>query len=707
MRQVPRKNIPRLIADVVLRRTKKGQGADDAVLEAALYDDEEPIRTTELVERFGQSEVSGIETAGIPSLDNPARIRRVVLGSVSVLVAVVVLFALSSYRSQQRISDTASQTFARFESAVGAFGTFDTGSSGTELSSADPKGADTPSFWGNFSSFFEGFKLFLKDSGATLKGFEGLTSNVLYLGQKFGELKDNWPKFVFEQQGGQLIASIQDIHTTLGKIVDQGGQLSAKALQFKNILPFDAGTYLPLQLEAKKFHDFLGAFLGWLSRSEGRRIAVFFQNPSEIRPGGGFIGSYAELTIRNGNLENIEVRDVNESDRTLDLKTIPPKPLQALVTTWRAADANWFFDFSLSAAKVIEFLEASDFYKEKSFQFDGAIGLSSEVIGDLLGLVGPIELKDRGIVVDQKNFLVEIQRQVELGLYKGAEHPKSVLKELVPRILEKLANMEPKDRDTVFGLMGDWLAKKEVLVYFKDSALERFFDQYNWTGKTAVLDPAFNGDYLAVVAANIGGGKTDIVLDQTITLTSQMDLDGTVSNHLVVSREHRGNTSKYDWYRVPNQSYIRVYTPPAVRLTNASGGIEKKISPPTDYKTRGYSEDPLVASIESTARDYLGYAAVKNFDEFGKNVFATWSKVERGKKAELVFDYSRKLFAAPRAGQSYQFVFEKQAGTRNKYVFEINAPVGFRWRESNLPSYEFRSDDPPGRVVIDLTLAKI
>lgn len=709
MQQVPKKNIPRSIADIVLRGVKNGEAHDDTVIQAALRDDEQPIRATELVEHFGQSDVApGIETTSAPPLNNSARVRRVVMGTASVLFAVVVLFALSSYRSHQRLSNTASQALARFESAVGAFGVFDNGPSREELSDINSGGAIAPrSFWGNFSSFFDGFKLLVQDSGATLKGFESLTSNVVYLGKKLAELKDNWPNFVFRQQGGQLLGSLRDVHAILGDIVDGGGQLSAKALQFQKILPFNAATYLPLQLEVKQFHDFLGALLGWLSSPEGRRLAVFFGNSSEIRPGGGFIGSYAELTIRNGNLENIEIRDINEPDRMLELKTIPPQPLQALVTTWRAADANWFFDFSISAAKVLEFLDASNFYREKSIKFDGAVGLSAKAIEDILGLFGPVELKDRGIVIDQKNFLIEIQRQVELGRDKGSNYPKDILKELAPRILEKLANMTPEDRDAVLAFAKDWLTKKEMLVYFRDPALERFFDGYNWTGRTAVLEAGSNGDYLAVVAANVGGGKTDIVVDQVITLTSQIDLDGTVNNHLVIDREHRGNASKYSWYRVPNQSYIRVYTPPAVRLVNASGGIEKKISAPINYKARGYSEDPLVASLESTARDYLGYAAVKSFDEFGKNVFATWSKVERGKKTELVFDYSRKLFAIPREGQSYQFVFEKQAGTRNKYVFEINAPVGFRWQESGLPSYEFRTDDPPGRVVIDLTLARI
>ena len=63
----------------------------------------------------------------------------------------------------------------------------------------------------------------------------------------------------------------------------------------------------------------------------------------------------------------------------------------------------------------------------------------------------------------------------------------------------------------------------------------------------------------------------------------------------------------------------------------------------------------------------------------------------------------------------YQFVFEKQAGTsatlsagaNRNYKFEINAPVGFRFRENGLPVFTYESDDTPGRLILNLILEKI
>src|SRR5690606_38437202 len=44
-----------------------------------------------------------------------------------------------------------------------------------------------------------------------------------------------------------------------------------------------------------------------LGGPEQRRYLVVFQNSAELRPTGGFIGSYAEMTMDQGAVRNIEV----------------------------------------------------------------------------------------------------------------------------------------------------------------------------------------------------------------------------------------------------------------------------------------------------------------------------------------------------------------------------------------------------------------
>jgi hypothetical protein len=58
-------------------------------------------------------------------------------------------------------------------------------------------------------------------------------------------------------------------------------------------------------------------------------------------------------------------------------------------------------------------------------------------------------------------------------------------------------------------------------------------------------------------------------------------------------------------------------------------------------------------------------------------------------------------------GEVYTFVFERQMGVVGEYSFAISAPVGFRFKENNLPVYEFHSKDPLGRTIITLTLEQV
>lgn len=548
----------------------------------------------------------------------------------------------------------------------------------------------------------------LKDSVGAYKDFQGLAGQALLLLEKSETLITNLPDLLFHQGGSQIISQLKEISGILNNVSGKNAKLAGVVTKFKDFSPgnnFD--FYLPLQSDLNKYQNFLNSAINWLNTSSSRRIFVMLLNPSEIRPGGGFLGSYADVSLRGANLESINVHDINDLDRGLTSKTVPPKPIQTITTNWKTADANWFFDFPSSASKILQFAESSDLYQKNQIAFDGTLALSSRVIEDLLSLIGPIEIKEDGITITSDNFLPEIQKQVQAGQKTKAINPKKILQDLTPLVVEKLASLNTVQKQKLFNFVGDWFSDKNLMVYFRDPELQKFFSGLNFSGQVYELPQGFIGDYLAVVNANLGGGKTDIFIDQKITLTSQINDDGTVANHLVIERTHNGNKAKDWWYKTTNQNYLQILTPLNPQLENFSGGVKKNIKPPTEYKKGNYITDPLVSQIESTRKDFLNYPLVESFEEFGKGVFATWTKTESGKKSEIVFDYIHRLPVPLAEGKIYQFIFERQAGSSGNYKFEISAPVGFVWEENNLPIFEYQSNDPPGRLVINLTLKKV
>ncbi len=550
---------------------------------------------------------------------------------------------------------------------------------------ADNKGLELASKFGPF----------LELAGRSYRSLQDLALAGFKISEDLNYLENNGLNLSLDGKGEAAIARLASIRDSVGKMYEASAQVPAD----KDLAAIDL---MDLRMTLGRAKDFLDLLVPWLSEDKDRRLVIFFENSAEIRPGGGFLGSYAELTLRKGSLTGIVVRDISDADRKLDLKTIPPKPLQNLVRNWRAADANWFLDFPSSASKTLEFLEASDLYHASGTIFDGAIAVSPRVVSDILAATGPVRLPS-GVSLDPDNFLKTLQAEVERGQISGEDSPKQVLSEAAPIILQKLKDLDPASREKLLSRVSDWANKKDARIYFKDRGFENVWNSLGAGGEIKTLAEGWNGDYLAVANANVGGGKTDTVISQKVDWQIQLTSEGLVRTHLVVAREHKAKPSDAWWYRLTNTDFIRIFTPPGSKLTYAQGGRIEKISPKINYNSTDYSIDPQVSALEATRMDLPGFPEMAGYKENGRQVFATWLKIAPGETSTLTLDYEHKV-QMPRDGAKYELVFDKQPSSAGNYHFEATAPVGYVFAESNSPVFEYRSSDPPGSLVIPLTL---
>lgn len=571
------------------------------------------------------------------------------------------------------------------------------------------------SIWQELGSVFGGAK-------DVVSGIGTITKQGAVLAEEIDFFENNLPELLFNNGGDEIISHLETVQGALREISAESDKLSSGATKLNVVTPTALDFYIPLKIDVARYESFLDSLIAWLKSDSPRHLLVMFQNPSEIRPAGGFLGSYADVALERANVKSVEVHDINDVTKDFGEKIIPPKPLQAEITSWKAADANWFFDFSKSAAQVLKFMEASRIYPVSSTTFDSAIAASPKVLGDILQIMGPLTVSSTRVALDKDNFLSELQKIVQQGQASSATYPKKALRELAAAISGKIQTFDASQKQELFNSMFRWIADKDLVFYFKDQELEKFLDYYNASGKTYGLTPDFEGDYLALVDANLGGGKSDIFIKQDIELQSQINTDGTVSDHLVISREHDGAKGVYWWYKSPNLDYLQLFLPPAAELVNFKGGLEKNVAAPINYAKNGYVADDYVAALESSTEKVFNYPAVSTHPESGKKVFAAWSRILVGQKTQIVFDYKSRLYLPPSDGLRYQFVFDKQAGISRNYKFTISAPVGFRFKENNLPVFEYEASDlglaggsaasatstnpMPGRLILNLTLEK-
>lgn len=543
-----------------------------------------------------------------------------------------------------------------------------------------------------------------RDSGSLVGHIGALNVSFLRLADASEALKKNGISY-FQSDGASLIREITALRDAARSILSEAQAIKNATTNLKKVSSF-FGTldsligekYLIHSAELYRLDAALGRILDIVGTDADRHIAFFFQNPAEIRPGGGFIGSYADMTVRGGQMTNLDVRDIYDPDGQFFGNIIPPYQMQTVTERWGARDANWFFDFPTSAKTVLSFLEASKMYSEKSITFDGALAVNIPVIKTLLEMTGGIPLPEYGLTITADNFLAEVQREVEAGKDKKAGQPKKILKVLTPLILERLETMDAGDNKELLLKFGEHIARKDIMAYAKDPELSSFLADGAMTGAVTELPNGFWGSYLAVVNANVAGGKTDAFMEQTIEAEVNIDTEGKLLTDVTVTRGHKGGNEKDPWWNADNKNFIQILANPGSNIVTMKGNTIKTLKSYFDYEANGFSENPDLQRIEST-RLALPELNAWTMDEFGKKAFATWFTVPAGKTRSLTLRYhtDNTSDTVPEDGKPYTFLYERQSGVPTSLKATITAPLGFVWAESGTPVYLFSKDDVSGQ----------
>lgn len=596
-----------------------------------------------------------------------------------------------------------------------AISKFDIGGITKSLELADKEIKNMESAVNNFgfaqaSGLMGNFIPSLGELPGALKNISLLSENLVLLGQDMEFIKNNGLQMVFGKKGDDFINVLERVESGLDEVEKLNRGLKMQTPSLKNLSPKLASlydvfnkNYIYINLNISKAKRSLGALLSILKPSENKHFLLIFQNPTEMRPAGGFIGSYGDLVLYRGSLEEFKIGDIYNADRQVDLKIIPPKELQGITKSWGARDANWFFDFPTSAQKVVSFMEASDLYKKDSVKFSGAVAINTDVLGTIIEITGPIEIPAYNLKLDKDNFLEEIQYEVEAGRdKKPGQNPKRVLSALLPIIMEKIGSFDDRQKNDLVEKFRNHFEKKDIMVYFKDWQLESLMEDLGVAGEVAQLPKNYNGDYLAVVNANVAGGKSDAFIGQKIILNSEISSDGKILNALEISRKHSGQKEKDWWYRADNKNYLKILAPFGAKLTSVTGGNGASLSI-NDYSKDFMSDADLDAIEKSTKLSEKFNMRIGS--EFGKTSFGAWFNTPAGKISNIRIKYEQSAEVGDNV--PYSFVFEKQSGAEGSFAYQVIAPEGYIWKESGSNIFKYGVSELRAREEIDLTMIKI
>ncbi len=338
-----------------------------------------------------------------------------------------------------------------------------------------------------------------------------------------------------------------------------------------------------------------------LGAEEQVRYLALFQNPAEMRPTGGFVGTIAFIEIERGQIRQYDFHDVYEVSKdyqeSVDVGVPPPWAISEYIRSdyLQYQDANWWADFPESAELIKEMTVDAGWG-----EVDAVVGVQPDVISDLLSVTGPIIVdvdgEEREITPD--NLLEESERQRRIE--REGEEPEVGHKEVISLIggvlLDDLSRSDRDDMIDAAFLMFNALDRRDIQAYSSDDAVTAFLEDRNWAGR---IKPDPETPVIAPILANITGLKTSLVMQPSMELELlDSEVPGVSEAILTVSLKHFGAEEGDPFYEGFQRWWLDVILPDGAAIVDTEPG---PVSDPDASNGGAYVINLPVAERKSVA----------------------------------------------------------------------------------------------------------
>jgi len=387
----------------------------------------------------------------------------------------------------------------------------------------------------------------------------------------------------------------------------------------------------------ERFFPYLDDFL---AKNSEKKYLLLFANNMELRPGGGFIGSFGILTIKNMSLKEIKVYDVYDADGQLNAHVDPPEFIRKYLN-----QPHWFLRDSASTADFPENYQAAKFFLDKEMvlsDFSGSIIFTTSSIKKILNAFDKIYLSDFNEIVTSDNFYLKAQYYSDKNFFAGSTQKKSFLSSLTRHLL---INLEKASLFKLGNNLKKALDEKEMAIFFESTEIEKIIDSLYWSGKILHADCPLNltncyPDYFFPIDSNVGVNKANFFVSRSIEFSVNIDKEGLIQNTVILKYKNGSQGEVFPGGTYKN--YLQLLLP--------ARSILKKIT----------KNDVLIEDFDQQTDD---------FKRIG-----VFFEIKPQQNAEIKIDYqSSTLLEKGRV--YYQLLLQKQIGSNsNDLVLKISLP---------------------------------
>ncbi len=272
-----------------------------------------------------------------------------------------------------------------------------------------------------------------------------------------------------------------------------------------------------------------------LAAEREKKYLLLFANNMELRPGGGFIGSFGILKVEKLGLKSITIYDVYDADGQLNAHIAPPDPIRDYLHQphWFLRDSAFSPDFHENYLAATKFLE-----REMGFSgFDGGILITTSAIQTILEGVGQIYVPEYKETINKDNFYLKAQLYAEKDFFPGSIQKKSFLSAVADSLIVQLEDNPSLD---ILKSIYTALNEKQIALNFEDESLQTMSDSLYWTGRLITPSCTFDdtacvNDYIFPYDANLGVNKANFYINQSTSLHINFLENGDVGSSLMVN----------------------------------------------------------------------------------------------------------------------------------------------------------------------------
>ncbi|MFA5770514.1 MAG: DUF4012 domain-containing protein [Patescibacteria group bacterium] len=465
--------------------------------------------------------------------------------------------------------------------------------------------------------------LIIRQSQSLLDNFKGL-EEVFFQQQKSIEQKNI------------LTLRIEKMKTNLTNIREELNIIAQK-IPIKNSFFDQIKKQLIEQADnIQKAQKIINYFQKTISQEKISKYVIFFANNMELRPGGGFLGSFGVIEIGNYSIGDIKIYDIYDADGQLTVHLDPPKPIAQYLSVphWFFRDSNFSPDFFTNYQKALFFLEK----EMKMTDFSGGILLTTTAIENILYAFNDLYIPDYNEYINAKNFYLKTQLHVEKKFFPGSIQKKTFLSSLVRQIKN---NVDTADAKNLFFQIKKSLDEKQIAVFFEDQNFQSLFDSSFWSGR--VIDPKCTlsdkciTDYIFPYDANLGANKANFFINRFVNLKIKIDSEGQISHLLSIQYKNdspaeifpTGYYRNYFQILLPKNSTLNQITKDGVQVENIDQIDDQ-------YKLIGFLFELAPGKIADIKISYQLNEPLKN----GNNIYQLVIQKQTGaKNSDLILEF--------------------------------------------------------------------